>query len=91
VNALAGDLHLAATTATAIDRGSAITEVTDDWDGDPRPIGAGFDIGADERRPGQTGIFVQRRPNSLTPSILVGVLADFRRVLALLSRISPAV
>jgi hypothetical protein len=50
VNALAGDLHLAATAAKAIDRGTAIAEVTDDWDGDPRPIGAGFDIGADERR-----------------------------------------
>jgi len=28
---------------------SAITEVTDDWDGDLRPVGAGFDIGIDER------------------------------------------
>jgi len=55
VNALAGDLHLAATAAAAIDRGSAITDVTDDWDGDPRPIGAGFDIGADERRPDAGG------------------------------------
>ena len=55
VNALAGDLHLAATAAAAIDRGSAITDVTDDWDGDPRPIGGGFDIGADERRPDATG------------------------------------
>jgi hypothetical protein len=50
VNALAGDLHLASTAARAIDRGSAIAEVTDDWDGDPRPIGGGFDIGADEHR-----------------------------------------
>ena len=55
VNALAGDLHLAATAATAIDHGSPIAEVTDDWDGDPRPIGGGFDIGADERRQGAGG------------------------------------
>ena len=54
VNALAGDLHLAATAATAIDRGSAVTDVTDDWDGDSRPIGGGIDIGADEYRPDQS-------------------------------------
>jgi hypothetical protein len=51
VGAAAGDLHLAATAAQAIDRGTALPDVTDDWDGDPRPIGTGFDIGADERRP----------------------------------------
>ncbi len=36
-------------------RATAIAEVTDDWDGDPRPIGGGFDIGADERRQGAGG------------------------------------
>jgi hypothetical protein len=55
VDALAGDLHLAATAAAAIDRGTTLADVADDWDGDPRPIGGGFDIGADERRPSTGG------------------------------------
>jgi hypothetical protein len=32
----------------AIDRGLTLPEVTDDWDGERRPRGAGTDIGADE-------------------------------------------
>ena len=47
VNAAAGDLHLRAG-AAAIDSGVAITDVTTDFDGDPRPQGGGVDIGADE-------------------------------------------
>jgi len=49
VNAAAGDLHLAATAAAAIDRAATTPAVTDDWDGEVRPQGAGYDIGADER------------------------------------------
>src|SRR5205085_1217908 len=52
VNASSGDLHLAATAFTAIDRGAAMPLVSADWDGDPRPIGRGWDIGADERATG---------------------------------------
>jgi hypothetical protein len=48
VNAAAGDLHLLPTATQAIDRGVALTEVAVDWDGQPRPAGAGSDIGADE-------------------------------------------
>ena len=48
VDAAAGDLHLAPTAASAIDRGMTTSAVTDDWDGQPRPQGAGDDIGADE-------------------------------------------
>ena len=56
VNAAAGDLHLAATATSAIDRGATTAAVTDDWDGDLRPQGAAYDIGADARR-GTTAAF----------------------------------
>jgi hypothetical protein len=52
VDAASGDLHLAASATRAIDRGTALAEVVDDWDGMPRPQGAGYDIGADEYRAG---------------------------------------
>lgn len=48
VSAAAGDLHLAATAGAVIDAGTPVTTVTDDWDGEGRPRGAGYDIGADE-------------------------------------------
>ena len=48
VNAAAGDLHLASTAASAIDHGVALTNVTDDFDGQSRPAGPAQDIGADE-------------------------------------------
>lgn len=50
VDAVGGDLHLAASAVTALDRGIA-TEAAEDWDGDPRPQGLGYDVGADERVP----------------------------------------
>ena len=43
-----GNFHLARTAADAIDRGMAVPEVTEDWDGEPRPQGGAYDIGADE-------------------------------------------
>ena len=49
VNAAAFDLHMA-TGSPAIDAGVTLAEVTGDIDDDPRPIGAAFDIGADEFR-----------------------------------------
>jgi hypothetical protein len=48
-NAAAYDLHLAAGSA-AVDTGLTLAEVTDDVDGDPRPVGTAYDIGADEFR-----------------------------------------
>jgi hypothetical protein len=54
VNPASADLHLLDTTATranAIDRGVALPAVTNDIDGQPRPAGAGYDIGADEYTP----------------------------------------
>ena len=48
VNPGAGDLHLVATAAKAIDQAPVLTTVTNDFDGDRRPRGARSDIGADE-------------------------------------------
>lgn len=48
VNAAAGDLHLSGTIAEVIDSGETISQLTDDFDGDTRPMGAGIDVGADE-------------------------------------------
>ncbi|MBI3802455.1 MAG: right-handed parallel beta-helix repeat-containing protein [Nitrospirae bacterium] len=47
VNLAASDYHLQAGSA-AIDKGTASGAPTTDFDGAPRPSGAGFDIGADE-------------------------------------------
>ena len=35
--------------AGAIDQGTTVAAVVDDWDGKARPQGSGYDIGADER------------------------------------------
>jgi hypothetical protein len=48
VAAGAGDLHLAPAAVAAIDQVTALVGVTDDIDGEPRPLGARADIGADE-------------------------------------------
>ena len=48
----AGNLHLKNTATAAIDKAPALASVMDDIDGDPRPSGAGYDIGADEFVPG---------------------------------------
>jgi hypothetical protein len=48
VDAPAGDLHLVATATDAIDQAETRADVTDDFDGDARPIGPAPDMGADE-------------------------------------------
>jgi hypothetical protein len=48
VNATAGDLHLASGIASVVDLGQALADVTDDYDGDARPLGPAYDVGADE-------------------------------------------
>jgi hypothetical protein len=46
----AGDLHLAASAAAALDKVAAPVEAAEDIDGDPRPAGPLADVGADELR-----------------------------------------
>ena len=43
-----GDLHLVSTATAAIDQAAALPDVSDDFDGDGRPIGPAPDVGADE-------------------------------------------
>jgi hypothetical protein len=43
-----GDLHLATAEPTVVDQGQPLTDVWQDIDCQPRPQGAGYDIGADE-------------------------------------------
>ncbi len=49
-----GNLHLAAWATGAIDQAVPLSDVTDDYDGDARPLGPAPDIGADEYRPPAT-------------------------------------
>ena len=48
VNVSEGDLHLASGVSAAVDVGLEISGLSDDFDGQNRPQGSGFDIGADE-------------------------------------------
>jgi hypothetical protein len=50
-NSSTGDLHLLPTAIGAIDQASPHSDVADDFDGDPRPLGSAPDVGADEFRP----------------------------------------
>ena len=47
-DASSGDLHLRSTAAEAIDQVSISAGVSDDFDGETRPIGMAADVGADE-------------------------------------------
>jgi hypothetical protein len=51
VNPSAGDLHLAPSATTAIDRVAVVANAATDWDGQARPRGAAADAGADEHVP----------------------------------------
>ncbi|MBI5895966.1 MAG: right-handed parallel beta-helix repeat-containing protein, partial [Desulfobacterales bacterium] len=48
LNPASGDLHLAQAVNAVVDAGETLDDVPDDVDGEPRPIGSGYDIGADE-------------------------------------------
>lgn len=54
VNPGAGDLHVKSTATAVIDQAPALASVTNDIDGNPRPSGTGYDIGADEFSGGDT-------------------------------------
>jgi hypothetical protein len=45
------DLHLKSSATSAIDKGGALSGVTDDFDGETRPYGGAYDVGADEMYP----------------------------------------
>src|SRR5262245_47135223 len=51
VDPAAGDLHLLGTATAAIDKAPPLPVVVEDFDGDPRPQGGGYDVGADEFLP----------------------------------------
>jgi hypothetical protein len=61
VDAASGDLHLSASATGAIDRGDTLAAVTDDWDGELRPKGNAYDIGADERGAAAVGYQIAGR------------------------------
>jgi hypothetical protein len=48
IDASIGDLHLVSSVSAVVDQGIFISGLTNDFDGDVRPHGAGYDIGADE-------------------------------------------
>lgn len=48
VNSETGDLHLLSTATNAIDKAATLNTITNDFDGDLRPKGASYDVGADE-------------------------------------------
>lgn len=50
-NAAIGDLHLLPTATQALDQGLVMTEFSNDLDGETRPAGSGWDVGADEYHP----------------------------------------
>jgi hypothetical protein len=47
-NAAMGDLHLLPTATPALDQGMVMAEFSNDIDGETRPEGGGWDVGADE-------------------------------------------
>jgi hypothetical protein len=56
VNPTSGNLHLKDTATAVIDKAPALASVVDDIDGNPRPSGAAYDIGADEFVAGQSSL-----------------------------------
>lgn len=67
VNANAGDFHLKPTATNAIDKGTALSDVTLDFEGTSRPQGGSYDIGADEL--GSTSAVTPTpTPPSVTPA-----------------------
>ena len=65
VNPASGDLHLLSSATAAIDKAATLSVVTNDFDGNSRPQGAGYDIGADE--------YVSGTPNNTTPAPPAGL------------------
>jgi hypothetical protein len=83
VNPATADLHLQATATNAIDKASMSGTATNDFDGDPRPKGAGSDIGADEfttnAPPRITGIQLSGTNYLISFTTFLGVGYDVQR------------
>ena len=67
-----GDYHLQAL-SPAIDAGATIASVTNDLDGNPRPIGSGYDIGAYESNYQSQKLGLALKPSSGRPGDKVTV------------------
>jgi hypothetical protein len=76
VNVAAGDLHLASSMANVVDQGQTLAaDVADDFDGDPRPIGSAYDIGADEYGvPAPTAVTDLRAINAVTSTGILTIV-----------------
>jgi hypothetical protein len=70
VNATGGDLHLKGTASVVIDQAPALTSVLDDIDGNPRPCGVAYDIGADEFCASRFLLSLPTNPRVLSPSAM---------------------
>jgi hypothetical protein len=80
VNPSVADLHLKNSATVVIDQAPALGGVTDDIDGNPRPSGPGYDIGADEYSPSVDRLPPAPRGNlAVTPLTSRGMM---RRIMA---------
>jgi hypothetical protein len=82
VNALNGDLHLAAGATAVIDQASSLPQVTDDFDGNARPIGSAPDVGADE--------YGVAAPTAVTDLHITHAITSIDTLTATLTWIPPA-
>ena len=92
VNPAAADLHLLATTTAAIDRAAALADVTDDLDGDRRPIGPAPDVGADEYgvAPPTLKLFLPIVINSAVPHEVAEEIILFHDISSINLAVDPA-
>lgn len=58
VNAAGGNFHLTSSSTTALDAGTTVASVTDDYDGVTRPQGSAYDIGAFEYQTAPAGAVI---------------------------------
>jgi hypothetical protein len=69
-NAIGGDLHLKGTASRGIDQAPALPSVLDDIDGNPRPCGTAYDIGADEFCATGSLLSLPTNPRVISPSAM---------------------
>lgn len=69
-DAPAGDLHIARPEVAAVDGGVTVMNLTNDFDKEVRPLGAGVDVGADEYAPRRPPAPMIRANGSSGPVVL---------------------